>query len=196
MITCQYCGASYQEFQTACSGCGATLKAPGKLKERAVANQFRQIVDGFAEAVGQSAPTSGVTNIRQICEAYEDAKEFRPGEAVPDAKLKTAEKEFAIFPKGKEIFLFCDTHPLNKGKRGFIICEDGLYWHNNWATDTNRNFLSWNDFAKRELKLNGFNGFTLELGRGDAIGLAGLGSDEKREKALRLLTEIKNTLTK
>lgn len=191
MITCQYCGASYQEFQTTCSGCGATLKAPGKLKEGAVADQFRQIVDDFAEAVGQNTSTVGISKIRQICENYEDAKEFRPGEAVPDTKLKTAEKVFAIFPKGKEIFLFCDTHPLNKGKRGFIICEDGLYWHNNWATDTNRNYLSWNDFAKRELKLNGF---TLELGRGDAIGLAGLGNDEKRKKALRLLTEIKNAL--
>jgi len=195
MITCQYCGASYKEFQTTCSGCGATLKAPGKLKEGAVANQFHQIVDDFAEAVGQNAPTSRIAKIRQIFEVYEDAKEFRPGEAIPDTKLKIAEKTFTVFPNGSEIFMFCDTHPLNKGKRGFIICEDGLYWHNNWATDTNRNYLSWDDFAKRELRLDGFNEFTLELGRGDAIGLAGLGSDEKREKALRLLTEIKNALS-
>lgn len=195
MITCQYCGASYQEFQTTCSGCGATLNAPGKLKGEPVADQFRQIVDNFAEAVGQNTPTSRIAKIRQICEAYEDAKEFRPGGAIPDAKLKIAEKTFTVFPNGKEIFMFCDTHPFNKGKRGFIICEDGLYWHNNWATDTNRNYLSWDDFASRELRLDGFNEFTLKLGRGDAIGLAGLGSDEKRNKALRLLTEIKNALT-
>ena len=192
MITCQYCGASYQEFQNTCSGCGATLKAPGKLKDGAVADQFRQIVDNFAEAVGQSAPTSRISKIRQICEAYEDAKDFIPGDTIPEKKLRTAKKTFTVFPEDKAIFLFCDTHPLNKGKRGFIVCDDGLYWQNNWATGTNRNYLSWNDFAKRELNLKHF---TLELERGDAIGLAGLGSDEKREKALRLLTEIKNALT-
>ena len=176
MIICQYCGTLYQEFQTTCSSCGAILKATGKV--------------GDKEEMHRSIPAK----IRQICEAYEDAKEFRPGEVISNAKLKTAEKEFTLFPKGKEIFLFCDTHPLNKGKRGFIICEDGLYWHNNWATKTNRNYLSWNDLAKREPRLNGFNGFTLELGRGDAIGLSSLGSDEKREKALNLLIEIKDAI--
>jgi hypothetical protein len=193
MITCQYCGASYQEFQTTCSRCGATLKAPGKLIEGTVADQFCQIVDNFAETVGQNTPNSGVAKIRQICETHEDAKEFRPRGAIPDKKMKTAKKAFSAFPKGKEIFLFCDTHPLDKGKRGFLICEDGLYWQNSWAIDSNRNYLSWEDFSKREPNLKGF---TLELGRGDAIGLAGLGSDEKREKALRLLTEIKNAITK
>ena len=191
MITCQYCGASYKEFQTSCSRCGAALDAPQKLKEGAVAGQFREIVDNFAEAVGQNISTT-ISKIRQVCEAYEDSKDFRPGESIPNNKLRSVEKAFTIFPKGKEIFLFCDTHPLNKGKRGFMVCEDGLYWQNNWATKTNRNYLSWDDFAKRELKLDHF---TLVLGRGDAIGLAGLGSDEKRDKAFRLLTEIKNVLT-
>jgi len=173
MITCQYCGASYQEFQSTCSGCGATLQRTARFDAQ------------------EKIQTSIAEKIRQICEAYEDAKEFRPGDAIPEKKLRTAKKIFNAFPEDKEIFLFCDTHPLDKGKRGFIICEDGFYWHNNWATDTNRNYLSWDDFAKRELNLKHF---TLEMGRGDAIGLAGLGSDVKRDKALRLLTEIKNVL--
>jgi hypothetical protein len=174
MITCQYCGASYQEFQTRCSGCGATLPPKRDAKSK----------------MELQPPIPA--RIRQICEAYEDAKEFRPAEALPESKLRAAEKIFTVFPKGKEIFLFCDTHPLEKGKRGFMICEDGLYWHNNWAVDTNRNYLTWDDFAKREIHLKGFG---LQLGRGDAIGLSGLGSDVKREKALNLLTEIKKALT-
>jgi len=169
MIVCQYCGATYQKFQTVCSGCGAILKS----KETTVTN------------------TAAPARIRLVCEKYEDAKDFQPGDAVPEGKLRTAENTFKAFPKDKAIFLFCDTHPLNKGKRGFMVCDDGLYWHNSWSTRSNRNYLSWDDFVKRELALEGF---TLNLGRGDAIGLAGLGSDEKREKALRLLTEIKNTL--
>jgi hypothetical protein len=169
MITCQYCGASYQKMQPTCSGCGAILRP----KENTTFN------------------TTSPGRIRRICETYEDAKDFQPGNAVSQGKLRTAEKTFKVFPKNREIFLFCDTHPLNKGKRGFMVCDDGLYWHNNWATRSNRNYLSWDDFVKRELALEGF---TLHLGRGDAIGIAGLGSDEKREKALHLLTEIKNTL--
>lgn len=172
------------------------LQASGKLEDKKaaqqpLADQFHQIVDNFADAVGQNTSISRITKIKQICESYEDAKEFRPGASIPQKKLRTAERAFEVFPQEKEIFLFCDTHPLNKGKRGFFICEDGLYWQNNWANDTNRNFLSWEDFAKREFSLKGF---ALDLGRGDAIGLAGLGSDVKREKALRLLTEIKNAL--
>lgn len=173
MITCQYCGTSYQEFRTTCSGCGASLTSKANAKTSAEA--WLSIPD----------------RIRKICSMYEDAKEFIPGETIPEKKLRTAKKTFKMFPEDKEIFLFCDSHPLNKGKRGFMICDDGLYWHNSWATDTNRNYLFWGDFAKREIKLKHF---TLELGRGDAIGLAGLGSDDKREKALRLLTEIKNSL--
>ena len=169
MIVCQYCGASYQKMQPTCSACGAILKS----KENSTAN------------------TALPARIRQICEAYEDAKEFRPFSALSERKLKTAKKTFTIFPSEESIYLFCDTHPLNKGKRGFILCQNGIYWHNNWANKTNRNYLAWEDFAERELKLKGF---TVDLGRGDTIGLAGLGSDIKRDKALRLLTEIQSVL--
>lgn len=114
-----------------------------------------------------------------------------PGAYIPEWKMKNAKKFFEKCPSEVEIFLFCDTHPTGKGKRGFLVCEDGLYWQNNWAVDTNRNFLTWEDFAKREI---GLDRFTLTLGRGDAIGLAGLGSDKKRDKALHLLIEIQKIL--
>ena len=170
MIICQYCGASYQQMQPTCSGCGAILKP----KENTTKHK--------------TIPA----HIRHICEAHEDTKDFLPGNTVSEGKLRTAEKNFKVFPKNGEIFLFCDTHPLRKGKRGFMICDDGLYWHNNWATRSNRNYLAWDDFAKRAIDLKEFR---LDLGRGDAISFAGLGSDEKRRKALDLLIEIKNLIT-
>ena len=170
MFKCQYCGTLYQDFHSSCTACGATL----------------------TEKRTEAAPLLTVEKIQEIAKSYEDAKEFRPYNALSEKKLKAAKKAFKIFPKAEEeIILFCDTHPLGKGKRGFFICEDGFYWQNNWANDTNRNYLSWEDFAEREIKLKGF---ALELGRGDTIGLAGLGSDLKREKALALLTEIKKAL--
>jgi len=173
MITCQYCGASYQKFQNICSSCGARLLKNGKM--------------------GNKKGTTQLTDerIRQICAAYEDAKEFRPLSALSEKKLKAAKKTFKVFPSEESIYLFCDTHPLDKGKRGFILCQDGIYWHNNWANETNRNYLAWEDFAERKLRLKGF---AVDLGRGDSIGLAGLGSDIKRDKALRLLFEIQSAL--
>ena len=174
MFVCQYCGAAYKEFKSPCESCGAVLK-PGE-KKKSFGNQ----VGSFDEA------------LRQICAAYEDAREFLPGTTLSKKKLRVAKKKFAEFPKEDEgIILFCDTHPFRKGKRGFIISEDGLYWHNTWAAETNRNYLPWDEFAKRELQLDHFH---LHLGRGDMIGLSGLGSDEKRDKALQLLTEIKAAL--
>ncbi|MCP4140468.1 MAG: hypothetical protein GY755_09295 [Chloroflexi bacterium] len=169
MITCQYCNASYIEHQTICSSCGAVLDP----KEGVITRK------------------TNLEKIRQICESYEDAKDFHPGKFVSLKKMRVAAKSFTVFPKEKENFLFCDTHPLGKGKRGFIICDDGVYWQNTRAATTNRNYLAWEDLAKRELKLNKY---VLELGRGDVIGLSGLGSDNYREKAERLFREIKAAL--
>ncbi len=171
MFRCQYCGALYKEIQSSCSSCGAALTQKSEDAHQLPNDEM----------------------IELICKSYEDAKEFRPFSAISAKKLRTAKKHFEIFPSEENILLFCDTTPLDKGKRGFIICKDGLYWHNNWANETNRNYLAWEDFAKRDLKLRVF---ALDLGRGDTIGLAGLGSDVKREKALQLLVEIKETLNK
>ena len=169
MFICQYCGASYQEFQSPCAACGAALQATPQ----------KDVSQSFDE------------KLRQICASYEDEKEFLPGVALSAKKLRAAQKNFTLFPKEKEIILFCDSHPLRKGKRGFIICDDGIYWQNTWAAATNRNQISWDEFTEREIQIKHYH---LHLGRGDVIGLSGLGSDLKREKAERLLKELKAAL--
>ena len=175
MFICQYCGAAYTKFQSPCDSCGAVLEPTRRKKSlHDEANSFEE-------------------KLRQICAVHEDAREFLPGNVLSVKKLRNAKKNFTVFPEEQVIILFCDTHPFRKGKRGFIICEDGLYWQNTWAAETNRNYLPWGEFAKRELNLKHFH---LHLERGDMIGLSGLGSDEKRDKAFRLLTEIKESLTK
>lgn len=171
MFICQYCGTSYAEFKSPCARCGASLDR----QEKASSHKIGSLDE----------------KIRQICTPYEDAREFLPKDALSAKKLRAAEKNFTLFPQDKEIILLCDTHPLRKGKRGFIICNDGIYWQNTWAAKTNRNYLAWDEFAKRELKLKHYH---LHLGRGDVIGLSGLGSDVKREKAERLLKEINDVL--
>ena len=112
MFVCQYCGMSYLEFKSLCDSCGAVLEPTRKKK----------ILSGEASSFEEK--------LKQICAAYEDAREFLPGSVLSAKKLRSAKKKFAAFPKDQEIVLFCDTHPLRKGKRGFIICEGGLYWQN------------------------------------------------------------------
>lgn len=164
MITCAYCAVSYEEFQPLCSSCGAAL------------------------LVNSTTPPSLLASISQICNRYEGPRDFHPGGAIPPEKMRTAMETFTVFPDKAEIFLFCDTHPFEKGKRGLFICADGLYWQNSWGARSHRYHLSWAEFAQREVSLSKYN---IELGRGDRIGLAGLGSEEKRESVLRMVTEIR-----
>lgn len=170
MITCEYCGVSYQAFQPLCDSCGAPLSG----------------------GVGETAvfPTNlppHIIQIMQICQRYEDATKFHPGDAIPERTLETAIKSFPTFPQAEDILLFCDGTPMGSGVWGIAISQDGLYWENSPTVATNRNFLTWADFAQREVKRRKS---TLELGRGDVINIAGFGNDASRQKAERLLKDI------
>jgi hypothetical protein len=156
MITCQYCGAVHEAFQPTCPACGAPLRAgPNKVTE--------------------NSELKAIAEIRRYCCDHirmHFIKEFQVGAAIPEKRLQIIKKSFCEFPKGKEIYFYCDTNPFKNGKHGFMICEDGIYWQNHWLKPTNRNFLPWNKFKEREIKLEKYD---LDLGAGDSISLAGLG---------------------
>jgi len=126
MVTCKYCGVSYEAFRSTCPSCGAPLR-----------------------------------------------------------------KSFRVFPNGKEIFLYCDTTPFRTGKEGFLICEDGVYWQNSWTTPTSRNFINWDMLKKREIVRKHYD---LDLGKGDVIEMAGLGSNDLRESVAKLFKHIHDAL--
>ncbi len=179
MITCEYCGVSYQAFQPLCDNCGAPLPAGvGETPARSIAET----------AVSPPNLPPHIAQIKQICERYEDATKFYPGEAIPERALHTAIKSFPAFPQVEDILLFGDATPMGSGVWGVVISQDGLYWKNSWTLATNRNFLAWADFAQREVKRHKS---TLELGRGDVIHIAGFGNEAARQKAERLLKEIR-----
>lgn len=173
MFTCQYCRATYQKFQTTCSGCGSRLQAPGE------AGLFEKELPPALEG------------IRQICNGY-GAKSsiFYTGKAIT-AKVEMAEKSFEKFPAGEEIFLFCDTTPMGSGIWGFLLSEDGIYWRNDGKTPSTRTHLPWDEFAQRK---NQPSRFTLVFGQGDLINLAGIRRYEDREKIFQLFSEIKSFL--
>jgi predicted nucleic acid-binding Zn ribbon protein len=158
MVSCHFCGFAHEGFQPTCSACGAPLRAD------------QSVTSGKTE-------TESVTEkIRRVCRQnilMYKISFFVDGDSIPEKKIRTIMKSFTIFPNGRQIFFYCDTTPLNNGKQGFMICEDGIYWQNNWYTHTNRNFLPWDKFKERSGVV--LRKYDLDLGAGDVISMAGLG---------------------
>ena len=178
MFVCKYCGVNYQTFQSICPSCSAPYQA--------------EMEDSIEETKAKTL----ANKIRQVCESYlhknfSENRDFKEGELVSNKKRDVISKSFREFPIGKEIFLHCDASPIRSGKRGFLICEDGIYWQNAWTTSTNRNFLSWDVLINREITNDKFDLF---LGKGDAIGLSGLGTDEVRKDVVQLFRDIQKVL--
>ncbi len=172
MITCKYCGAHSESFRSTCPSCGAPLQIE---KEAEPEKTEAQII---------------ADKIREVCDEHMSS-DFKNGESIPVKRMGKLRKSFRVFPNGKEIFLYCDTTPFRTGKEGFLICEDGVYWQNSWTTPTNRNFLNWETFKKREIVHRNYD---LDLGKGDAIEMAGLGSNKLRELVARIFQDIYDVL--
>jgi hypothetical protein len=178
MFSCKYCGVHYQIFHSICPSCGAPVHV--ETEEDATKREAQITAD----------------KIRRICDYYlnrdfSDNRDFKDGESISDKRMDTLRKSFRIFPIGKEIFLYCDATPLRTGKRGFLICEDGVYWQNTWTTPTTRNFINWDTFKKREIAHKKFD---LHLGKGDVIDMSGLGGYELREKVAKFFKQIHDLL--
>lgn len=169
MFICKYCGVHYQTFPSICPACGA----PIQMKAEDTTEKAR------------------IDKIRRVCERHLNT-EFKDGECISDKRMDTLRKSFRVFPEGKEILLYCDTTPLRTGKRGFLICEDGVYWQNTWTTPTTHNFINWDTFKRRKISQTKFD---LAFDKGDVIDLSGLGGKDLRDLTLKLFKQIQDVLT-
>ena len=175
MFTCQYCNATYAEFQTSCSSCGSLLEPVDEqtLSGKALEPQLEQI--------------------RKICQSYGRQFPHLFISTVSSSSVNMAEKSFAKFPLGEELFLFCDTTPMGSGIWGFILSESGIYWQNHDDAPSDETFLSWDDFAKRNLQLSRF---ALIFGQDAVLNFAGVRKYEDREKIFQLFRELKGCIEK
>ena len=168
MFTCKYCGTEFLEHQPNCPNCGAPIK----------------VSEGNAS---KNEPKS----IREICVKYEATKNLHIDEVIDKKRMATAREKFNIAADETIIMLYDDTI-FGSNKVGFAVCAGGLYWKNDWSVETKRNFLTWEAFAERNIDLDGFH---IQLGRGDAIGMAGVGDEEARKQCVKMLNEIKSLLS-
>src|SRR5688572_13483104 len=174
MITCKHCGVQYETFRSTCCSCGAPLQIE---KEGVPEQTEAQIM---------------ADKIRHICDDHMNI-DFKDGGSIPNKRMDKIRKSFSVFPNGKEIFLYCDTTPFRTSGQGFLICEDGVYWQNSWTTPTNHNFINWDTFKRRKITHKKYN---LDLGKGDAIELSGLGSNALEELVVKLFKDIHAVLNK
>lgn len=168
MFICKYCGTEFTEHKSNCPNCGAPIKVADK------------------KITKENAPKS----IREICVKYEGVRNLHLDEMIDAKRIKTVREQFNI-PANENIIMVYDDTIFGNNKVGFAICASGLYWKNDWSIETKRNFLNWDDFTERKIELDKFQ---INLGRGDAIGTAGIGDDEARKQITEMLKEIKSLL--
>ena len=169
MFTCKYCATELIEHQPNCPNCGAPIKVSESKPQK-----------------GKSEPGS----IRNICIKYEATPNLYFEDSIDAKRMATVRSQFNI-PATEEVIMVYDDTIFGNNKVGYAICTGGLYWKNDWAVDTKRTFLSWDAFVERDIALKENQ---IDLGRGDAIGVAGVGDDNARQQMVKMLQEIKGLL--
>ena len=169
MFTCQYCGTQFTEHRSNCPNCGAAIQVDAK------------------QAAKRSKSVSVLDDIRQICSQVQGLESVYFEDAIQPKRLANVMAKFEIPADEKVIFLYDDTVFNAKNDVGFAVCTRGLYWRNDWSVSTKRRHLTWDEFAKRDVNLDGLQ---IKLGFGDQIGVAGCGSDPVREKLTFMLKDI------
>jgi len=174
MFTCAYCGTQFIEHKPNCSNCGAAIK-----------------IDSTQP--GKNADLESIyTTLYSICDGSQDNASLYFDDSITPALMKSAMSHLNMPASEKIIMLYDDTIFNSTNKVGFAICEKGIYWKNDWSVDTKRNYLSWGDFAKREVALDGLH---INLGKGDRIGMAGCGSDTVRDNIIKMLKQIQASIS-
>lgn len=124
--------------------------------------------------------------IRTVCLRFQGVERLYLAEATDARRIQNARKAMRI-PEQETVILLYDDSLLENNKVGFAVCAGGLYWKNDWTVASRRTRLSWEEFARRKRICE--KDLTVDLARGDRIGLAVLGKEE-RVQVIAMLVEI------
>jgi hypothetical protein len=161
MFTCAYCGTQFTQHVPNCPNCGAAIKVTTAPKEK--------------------------DSLREICLKYEGVNNLYIDEAIDAKRMKTIRENFNI-PAAETVVMAYDDTIFGNNKLGFAVCVGGLYWKNDWSVTSKRSRLTWEEFSKREIKLEQYQ---VSLDKGDNLGVAGCGSDYIRKSIEKMLKEIR-----
>ncbi len=127
-----------------------------------------------------------VDEIRAVCLRFQGLERLYLAEAIDAKRMQNARKAMRIPPQETVILLYDDSL-LENNKVGFAVCAGGLYWRNDWSVSSRRTRLPWEEFARR--KRIEEKDLAVDLTRGDRIGIAVLGEQE-RVRVIAMLGEI------
>ena len=162
MFRCEYCQTEFIEHSPNCPNCGA------------------QILLNATSGAADLAP------IVQLCQALDDEEHFYFDDSIDEKRMKTVRERFNI-PPDEDVWLVYDDTVFGSNREGFAVCKGGLYWRNDWTTESKRTFLRWSEFTRRKIE---FEELRIRLGRGDNLGLA-LGNEKSiKDKLLKLFTAL------
>lgn len=124
--------------------------------------------------------------IERICAGYWGSGYF-VAEAIPLNKLSKFCRAIPIPVQGHAI-AFIDATVFGSGKNGLLITEAGVYWRNDWATDTRKNYLSWEELIQVSVMRSG--DYDIELGPGNYFNMSAGQFD--KDALVQLLQDIQS----
>lgn len=115
---------------------------------------------------------------------------FYKGAQIPSKKLQNAIAHYPV-PASETPLALVDATVFGSAKVGMVLGTKGVYWKNDWATDTLKNFLSWEELAAAPGLIGGAKS-KLTLAQGCVFDMTG--SSMKCEQLASLLVEIAGVL--
>lgn len=127
-----------------------------------------------------------IENIYDICKKHCFA-DYYCVEDIPEKKYRNAVLNFPIpLELGNDgIIALIDSTIFGSCKTGLAICASGIYWKNDWSTNSNENHLSWKKFKKADIVRNET---TVQLGSGNLFYTL------RRIEVTKLLKDLQNNL--
>lgn len=99
--------------------------------------------------------------------------DFYVGSQIPDKKMSNAMAYYPI-PRNEEILALIDSTVFGSAKQGMAIGESGIYWNNDWTTESPKKSLSWEELISGADSVAA-KGMDLYLAPGCLFGMAGSG---------------------
>jgi hypothetical protein len=124
----------------------------------------------------------------KICIKYV-ADGYYVDDRIPENKLSNAKYHFPV-PSTERVIALIDSTIFGSNKAGLAICDGGVYWRNDWSTKTNRNFLSWDEFASSGTVAEEETYKAIQLAEGSLFNISG--SQFKKSEAIELLREVQS----
>lgn len=108
---------------------------------------------------------------------------------IPSKKWANVYAHYQI--RDDELLLLLDCTVFGSAKVGTAIGTRGIYWRTDWTTSTMRNALTWREFVKRDITLDGS---TISLGEGDNMDLATVTGTNARVEFVEFLKRLQKRL--